>query len=51
MTPTEATRDYYRKAMGLAACARSFVTLGMWRDAHRALDNAREYWLKVEWKP
>lgn len=50
MTPTDDTRTYYRKAMGLSACARTFVSLGKWIDAARSVDKAQEYWLLVRWQ-
>lgn len=51
MTPTPETRAYYQKAFGLTACARTYVSLGMWFAAHKALDSAKQYWLQVEWRP
>jgi len=50
MTPTFETRAFYMKAMGLAACARSFVGLGMWGEASRVFNQAQEYWYQVEWQ-
>lgn len=50
MTPTPETRVYYQKAAGLACCARTFVSLGLWLEAQRSVDSALEYWRLVEWQ-
>lgn len=50
MKPTPETKTYHDKAMGLSACIRTYVQLGMWRDAQRTADTAKEFWIKVEWE-
>ncbi len=50
MKPTIETKSAYHRAVGLAFCARTYVALGMWESASRAMDRAREAWVKVEWE-